>query len=472
MVSMDFQSIVDAFSAMTCVISVEKKKDGSYGAIRIVTGNKAYIQSIEGAPDLPQMAINKFIPNSEYQIYFPKDLNFEDFCYRSAVLKQPLHSYVHPERFDFWFNLFFMPLESDDENMAYCTYTQEITKEANTENMSKTSYETASEVLKTCIKLRGTSDFKKAINDVVYDIRELCHAKFCSIMLIDFITCKCTLLGESMKGMPQFKTREEWLGSDFFNLVNTWHDTIDGSNCLIIKNQNDMNFLKEKNHKWYDSLIKNDVDSLVLFPLKANDELMGYMWVTNFDTEHAVRIKETLELTTFFLSSEIASHLLFEKFRILSSIDMLTGVLNRNEMNNRVDFLSSEKQEKKISVGVVFADLNNLKTTNDLLGHEAGDRLLKNAADILRHVFPDNEIYRAGGDEFMVLVEGSTQNQFEKQIEKLRAALDNNTDTSFAIGSCFEEDCHNIRAAMKTADALMYEDKKLYYKEHPEKKHR
>ena len=72
----------------------------------------------------------------------------------------------------------------------------------------------------------------------------------------------------------------------------------------------------------------------------------------------------------------------------------------------------------------------------------------------------------------MVLVEGSTQNQFEKQFEKLRAALDNNTDTSFAIGSCFEEDCHNIRTAMKTADALMYEDKKLYYKEHPEKKHR
>ena len=467
---MDFQSVVDAFSAMTCLISVEKKKDGSYGTIRIVTGNKAYIQSIEGAPDLPQMATNKFIPNSEYQIYFPKDLNFEDFCYRSAVLKQPLHSYVHPERFDFWFNLFFLPLESDDENIAYCTYTQEITKDADTESMSKTSYETASEVLKTCIKLRGTTDFKKAMGDIVDDIRELCHAKFCCIMLIDFITCKCTLLGESMKGMPAFKTSDEWLDSGFFELANTWHDTIGGSNCLIIKNENDMNFLKEKNRVWYDSLKKNDVDSIVLFPLRANDELMGYMWVTNFDTEHAVRIKETLELTTFFLSSEIASHLLFEKFRILSSIDMLTGVLNRNEMNNRVDYLCSEKQDKKISIGVVFADLNNLKPTNDLKGHEAGDRLLKNAADILRHNFPDNEIYRAGGDEFMVLVEGSSQNQFEKQLAGLRSELADNPDTSFAIGFCFEKDCHNIRTAMKTADALMYEDKKLYHQEHPELK--
>ncbi|MBO4533331.1 MAG: GGDEF domain-containing protein [Treponema sp.] len=468
---MDFQSIVDSFSAMTCVISVEKKKNGSYGAIRIVTGNKAYIQSVEGSPDMPQLATNKFIPNSEYQIYFPKDLNFEDFCYRSAVLKQPLHSYVHPERFDFWFNLFFMPLESDDENIAYCTYTQEITKEANTEKMSNTSYETASEVLKTCIKLRGTSDFQKTMGDVVNDIRELCHAQFCCLMLIDFITCKCTLLGESMKGMTEHRTTDEWLSANFYDLAITWHDTIGGSNCLIIKNKNDMNFLKQKNKKWYDSLQKNSVESIVLFPLRANDELMGYMWVTNFDTEHTVKIKETLELTTFFLSSEIASHLLFEKFRILSSIDMLTGVLNRNEMNNRVDSLSNPKQEKKTSVGVVFADLNNLKTTNDLLGHEAGDRLLKNAADILRHIFPDDEIYRAGGDEFMVMVIGKTQSHFEKKIERLRAEIENN-ETSFAIGSSFERDGRNVRAAMKTADALMYEDKKLYYKKHPEKKHR
>ena len=93
---MDFQTIVDSFSAMTCIISVEKKKDGSYGKIRIVTGNKPYIKSIEGSPDTPQMLTNKFVPNCEYETYLPKDLNFEDFCYRSAVLKQPLHSYVHP----------------------------------------------------------------------------------------------------------------------------------------------------------------------------------------------------------------------------------------------------------------------------------------------------------------------------------------------------------------------------------------
>ena len=467
---MDFQAIVDSFSSMTCVISVEKKKDGGYGDIRIVTGNKLYIQSIEGLPDVPQMLTNKFIPNQTYQNYFPKDLNFEDFCYRSAVLKQPLHSYVHPERFDFWFNLFFLPLESDDENIAYCTYTQEVTREVNTAKMAQTSYETASDVLKTCIKLRGTTDFKKTMQEVVKDIREICNAQFCCILLIDFIACKCSLLGESMAGHPDFKTRDGWLDSNFYELVNSWQDTIGGSNCLIVKNENDMQFIKEKNPKWYDSLKNSTVSSIVLFPLKANDELLGYMWVSNFDTEHAVRIKETLELTTFFLSSEISNYQLFDKFRILSSIDMLTGVLNRNEMNNKVDYLSMNKQAKKQTVGIVFVDLNSLKETNDSLGHEAGDKLLKNAADMLRHGFPDEDIYRAGGDEFMVMVLGKTQAQFENKVSELRKAVQENTDVSFAIGASFNMDSQQVCATMKNADALMYEDKKLYYAEHPDKK--
>ena len=467
---MDFQAIVDSFSSMTCLISVEKKKNGSYGTIRIVAGNKPYIDSIENNADGPKMLTNKFIPNSEYQIYFPKDLNFEDFCYRSAVLKQPLHSYVHPERYDFWFNLFFMPLESDDENIGYCTYTQELSHEANVNKMSQTSYETASDVLKTCIKLRGTSDFKKTMQEVIKDIREICKAQFCCIMLIDFISSKCSILGESMDGDPNFKTRENWLNKDFFTLAKTWEKTVGGSNCLIAKNAKDMEIIKNTNKKWFESLINFGVNSLVLFPLKANDELIGYMWVTNFDTENVVRIKETLELTTFFLASEISNYQLFEKFRILSSIDMLTGVLNRNEMNNKVDFLSNNKKSKKGTVGIAFVDLNCLKQTNDNLGHEEGDKLLKRGADLLRHVFPDDNIYRAGGDEFMVMVLGKTQVHFEKKIEQLRKEVEQNDSVSFAIGSCFDHNSRNVCNVMKQADACMYEDKKLYYKKHPENK--
>ena len=97
---------------------------------------------------------------------FPQDLNFEDFCFRCAVLKQPMHTYVHPERFDFWFNLFMMPLGSEG-NLHYCTYSQQVTRNADSEQMSNTSASIATDVLNTCIKLRGAVNFQHTMDEVI-----------------------------------------------------------------------------------------------------------------------------------------------------------------------------------------------------------------------------------------------------------------------------------------------------------------
>ncbi|MBP5281231.1 MAG: hypothetical protein J6Z22_01895 [Lachnospiraceae bacterium] len=288
---MDFQKFVDCIEPMTCVISVEKNPDGSYGTIRIVTGNKAYIDSIENTDDGPKMLVNKFIPNSEYQTYFPKDLNFEDFCYRAAILKQPLHTYVHPERFDFWFNIFMMPLASDDENMGYCTYTQEISHEANVSKMTQLSYETASDVLNTCIKLRGAEDFEHTVKEVISDVREICRARHCCLLQFDLNNRKCRVLADSFADGYVRKTMVHWEDDEHFELVLHWQELIAGSNCLIIKNEHEMEFIKERNPVWHGSLVKAGVDSIVLFPLKARWDLLGYIWETNFAVEDTLRIK-------------------------------------------------------------------------------------------------------------------------------------------------------------------------------------
>lgn len=74
-----FSEFVDGFHPMTCVMSVENLGNGKWGKIRIVAGNKAYIDSIENMSDMPKALSKKFIPNSEYQNYFPQDPNFEFF---------------------------------------------------------------------------------------------------------------------------------------------------------------------------------------------------------------------------------------------------------------------------------------------------------------------------------------------------------------------------------------------------------
>ena len=66
---MDLQALADSFESMTCIMSVEVFPDGSYGNIRIVAGNKPYVNSIENSNSLcfSDMLDNKFVPNSPYE---------------------------------------------------------------------------------------------------------------------------------------------------------------------------------------------------------------------------------------------------------------------------------------------------------------------------------------------------------------------------------------------------------------------
>ena len=63
----------------------------------------------------------------------------------------------------------------------------------------------------------------------------------------------------------------------------------------------------QKNKKWSESLIEHGVTSLILFPIRYELELLGYMWATNFDVEKANEIKEIMQLTMYFVSSSVAN---------------------------------------------------------------------------------------------------------------------------------------------------------------------
>ena len=470
---MDFQSFVDKIEPMTCIISVEKFSDGSYGNIRLVAGNKAYIESIENkdAISSTQMLKNKFIPNSPYEDYIPKDLNFEDACYRCAILKEPIHTYIHPDRYSFWIDLYMLPLTSDDANIGYCIYTQEFTMEESSERMSHISASISSAVLQTCLKLKGSKDFKNTLEEVLSDVREICAADKCIILLTDYKERKCTVLSQAFSPdikIPPFEEHMEQDFDDFFDIVDTWQDTIAGSTCLIIKNEKDMEVLKKRNPIWYSSLRKSGVNSLVLFPLVYNDEILGYIWAVDFDIKNAMKIKETLELTTHLIASEIANYQIMNRLKVMGTVDMLTGVMNRNAMNNRIDVLALDNK-KHDRLGIIFADLNGLKQKNDKEGHAAGDNLLKAAAALLSDVFYDAEIYRAGGDEFFIIAPDVPEKELEARVEKLRKDSEAPENISFALGLYYDRGECNIHTAMRTADERMYHDKERYYKLFPER---
>ncbi|MBR0512970.1 MAG: GGDEF domain-containing protein [Clostridia bacterium] len=468
---MDLQQFANQIDAMTCILSVEKKEDGSCGEIRLVTGNRAYIESIENpSPDVPHMMSTRFEPGSLYERYFPKDLNFELYCYSCAVERKPMHSYVNPGRFDFWFDIYMLPL-GHEGNIYYCSYTQEITRQADSKKMTGISRETAMDVLNTCIKLRGVKDeaaFESTLRSVIVDIRDLCKARNCAVLLMDESRKECRVMSEAIQTTQDLTEKRQSMMPDFYKVALSWLDTIGGSNCLIVKDTGDMEYIRERNPVWYQSLMAARVQSIVIFPLKGgNDQLLGYIWATNFDTVETLHIKETLELSTYFIASEIANHMLLTRLRELSRTDVLTGIMNRNEMNNRIDELR-EGKARIDRLGIVFADLNGLKRVNDQFGHVEGDRMLKESAAVLRQVFAGDEIYRAGGDEFMIITRGAEEEELRKRCEEIKRHATGYEHVSFAAGYCVISDSREIRTALKTADERMYRDKETYYQDHPE----
>ena len=473
---MDWKGFIDRFESMTCVLSVEKKPDGGYGTIRIVTGTESYINTIAlaaGGVDLDTDKKVEFVPNSEYTRYIPKDLNFEDVCYQCAVLKQPIHNILRASRYPFDIMVIKMPLAGDDERYGYCTFTQVFLPKSDDNLLAQNiSQQTALEVINTCIKLREDKPFDEIMQEVIEDIRGICDADYCSVLLLDDSQRRCQSLGEARAPESGVAWQTRIDDDDFYDLVQTWRETMAGSYCLVIRDERDMEFIRERNPKWYRSLTEAGVKRLVLFPLIPRGQFLGYIMAVNFDTENTQHIKDTLELTTYFIASEIANNRFIDQLKTLNMTDMLTGVMNQNAMNARIDALGEAGAKAPCSMGIVFVDMNGLKNINDNQGHMAGDQMLKNAAMILQSTFLGDDIYRVGGDEFLVLLRDTDEADMRRKIADIKKKAGLFENVSFAAGYCLLNRVGDIREALSEADARMYEDKENCYRMHPEMKRR
>jgi len=474
---LDWKSFVEHFETATCILSVEEKPGGGCGTVRIVTGNDKYIDALAlaaGGVELDSDEKTDFVPNSEYTRYIPKDLNFEDVCYRCAVLKQPMQNFVRATRYPFDLVSYLLPMDGGgDDTLGYCTFTQVLMPKSDDNLMSlNISQETALDVINTCIRLREDKPFSEIMQTVVEETRVICDAEYCSVLLLDEHLRKCSVLGEARSPESTVDWKPHYLDDDFYELADSWLDTISGSFCLAIRDESDMEFIRERNPRWFQTLEDANAKRLVLFPLIPRGQFLGYIMAVNFDAENIEHIKETLELTTFFIASEIANNQLIDQLQELNKTDALTGVMNRNAMNNRLSALGEMADEGAHSWGVVFADMNGLKYVNDNQGHMAGDLMLKNAAMILQSTFVGDEIYRVGGDEFLVLLHQTDEDDMRRKIADIKKKSELFSNVSFAAGYCQLESFGDIQKALSAADAMMYDDKENCYRTNPELKRR
>ena len=206
----------------------------------------------------------EFVPNSEYTRYIPKDLNFEDVCYRSAVLHEPMQNCVRASRYPFDIVAYLLPMESDDTRLGYCTFTQVLVPKSDDNLMRlNISQETAMEVINTCIKLREDKPFPEIMQAVVEETRSICQAYYCSVLLLDETRRKCTVLGEAYAPGAAMRSKGATQADDFYDLAETWLDTMAGSFCLVIRDARDMEYIRERNPRWYRTMVDGGIERLV-----------------------------------------------------------------------------------------------------------------------------------------------------------------------------------------------------------------
>ena len=458
---MDYKSLVDSFALIAAILSLDLNDVKDSASYRIVEANALYRATVVKDPE-------DFKCDVPYTDYIRVDKNFEKMVEECVTKMHPVHAYVDAAFFNSWMDIYMFPLNSEVKDKGYCLFSYNMTPKADVDKMVDINADTALHVLKTCLRLRGTNDFQEAMDTVIADIRESCNAKRCTVLLIDYENRKCSALCENyIDHVNEFPTNY-YMDDDFFDIVETWPRLIDGSNCFMIGDEEDMKRVDEVAPEWAASLRLAHIESLVIYALKAGDETIGYIWAGNFDTSNISKIKEIMEVTAFILSSEIASHEMVKRMKILSSTDLLTGVMNRNAMNNRIMDHDNGVNVINKPYGVFFIDVNGLKTINDTNGHIAGDNLLKDVAVTMKEHFEEGEIYRVGGDEFMVIVEGVSKERFEELDSRLREDCERPGRAHYAVGSCFSDDTYDIKKCMQIADTKMYEDKEKYYKRHPE----
>lgn len=148
------------------------------------------------------------------------------------------------------------------------------------------------------------------------------------------------------------------------------------SSCVLIE---DIEVLKENDPIDYYNLKRQGVKRLLDVPFYHDGELIGYFGADNYEVNNLIHTRGILETLSYFIGAKITNHNLLRNLDRLSRYDDLTGLHNRNAMIEKVSWMKKSAGP----VGLIYADLNGLRETNDKLGHEVGDAALKQVANLL-----------------------------------------------------------------------------------------
>lgn len=243
------------------------------------------------------------------------------------------------------------------------------------------------------------------------------------------------------------------------SLISDWLPFFEKNDCIII---DDVEQLQKTNPAAYATLHAQEITSLIAAPIFLDNKLAGYIGIDNYDSEKIKNSSYLLLSMSIFLSYAIRHRNHVDMLHRLSYHDLLTNALNRNAF---MDVLSQFRPGQYASADIIYIDINGMKEINDFYGHHQGDKILITTVAKVFNLFKPDELFRIGGDEFVIITYDLTETDFYEKFNLLRNIFCEKTNLPFSIatGSCWVKSPSDLNSLLQQADSAMYTDKKKFY---------
>ncbi len=172
-----------------------------------------------------------------------------------------------------------------------------------------------------------------------------------------------------------------------------------------------------------------------------------------------------LGVALFAYSSMRVIHVLYGLVKEQAVTDKLTGIYNRTLLDDSLQHAIAQSRRSTVPMSLVSFDIDNFKSINDTLGHDIGDRVLQEFADLLKkRVRSSDMVFRVGGDEFLILVYNADELHAVKVAEDFRHEMEqkgffSERQVTISAGVSALQDDMDLIAWVKSCDEKLYRAK-------------
>ncbi len=213
--------------------------------------------------------------------------------------------------------------------------------------------------------------------------------------------------------------------------------------------------------------------SMICIPIIVKEEVKGIIYIDSRKTNaFSSKHEYFLNILAHEISIAIERALNYEKIKMLTIVDELTGVYNRRKFDTDLRYSMNEAIRYVKSLSLLMIDIDHFKRYNDYHGHQMGDTILRQIGEVfIESKRTTDRIYRYGGEEFSVICSETSKESARIFAERLREAVSQKKfegegkikpsgNLTISIGvSSFPFDATKLEQLIKYADDALYKAK-------------